>query len=540
MAAFGTGGGRCRPLFLSVSPRENWTGCRTGHRHSLMAHLSRFLLLLVILLFPAADRARADDISAAGRSVVRVVVVAFEDGEVADFGHGSGFAIAPNRIITNAHVVAIASQLPEDVVVGVVPSEGSQSFRAHIVAVDPARDLALIELDEGSIPPISLYVGPIEDGSPVAALGFPGNVDLATARSADDYINPLPPTRSAGIFSNLRQINGISTLLHTANIARGHSGGPLLDPCGRVIGVNTLITRNENGDSAFGFAVANRELTAFLRDSRQGFRSVSSECVSMAERLREDEERSEAQDQARRAAAAERERAARERQFALLQESRETRLALAVLLLALSLVAFGAGGIMLFKDRQRPSLILGGLGVLLLIGAVIAFLSRPGLAGPESAEAADAAEPQARLAERNLCTLVAERSRVIQSTTDPVPLNWNETGCVNGRTQYAQAGDTWTRILVPEAEQAVSVLEIRPGSAEYVVSRYLLDSAAMDQVRKLRQQVDVKACTSDSEARTLLTDQLREIEGVLPELPNERLVYSCRAQGEGRAEPSAG
>ena len=97
----------------------------------------------------------------------------------------------------------------------------------------------MLEIEQGTLTPIPLYTGPLDDGAPVAALGYPGNVDLATARSAQDYITPLPPTRSIGIFSNVRTINGITTLLHTANIARGHSGGPLLDQCGRVLGVNS-------------------------------------------------------------------------------------------------------------------------------------------------------------------------------------------------------------------------------------------------------------------------------------------------------------
>lgn len=491
----------------------------------------RLLLLALALLVPAAP-ARADDISAAGRGVVRVVVIAFEDGEVADFGHGSGFAVAPDRIVTNAHVVAPAAQYPDQIVVGVVPSEGERAFRARVIGIDPARDLALLALEEGSVPPIALYVGPLADGAPVAALGYPGNVDLATARSMEDYINPAPPTRSTGNFSNVRAINGITTLLHTANIARGHSGGPLLDQCGRVLGVNTLITRNQEGDAPFGFAVANRELTTFLRGARQPFRTVAAECVGMAERLRDDEERAEAEERARQAEAAAREGQARERALALVAERRETRLAIAVLVLVLSLLAFGGGGILLVKDRQKPAIILGGAGLLLLIGAVIIFFTRPSLAGAEPDAAGEAATSDGavpdRFVGRNVCELVPERSRVTETTDETVPLEWSESGCVNGRTQYARNGEAWTRILVPQAEQAVSVLEFRPASGEYVVTRYLLDGSAMARVRALRRDVGIKACTADPDARTILSDQLREIGAVLPELPNERLVYRCR------------
>ena len=494
-------------------------------------------ILLFLLAFAAlAAPARADDISVAGRSVVRVVVVAFEDGEIVDFGHGSGFAVAPDRIVTNAHVVALAARYPQQTAVGIVPSEGSRSYGARIVAFDPARDLALLEAAEGGLPPIPLFTGPLEDGSTVAALGFPGNVDLATASSASDYITPLPPTRSVGIFSNLRPINGIATLLHTASIARGHSGGPLLDPCGRVLGVNTLITRADEGDSPFFFAVANRELTAFLRAARQPFQAVAGECVSMADRLRQDEELTEAEERARQAALAARAREsdeARQRALLAIEQSRETRLAVAALLLVLSLVAFGGGGIMLVKDRQQPAILLGAGGALLLIGAVAVFLTRPGLDDlseePAQGEAAAAERPEAAFAGRNTCRLVPERSRVTVSSAEEVALDWSPQGCVNGRTQYARNGEVWTRVLVPESEQAVSVLEVRPGEREYVVTRYLLGAEAMERIRALRREVDVKACTADEEARTVLADQLREVRAVLPRLPNERLVYRCES-----------
>lgn len=500
----------------------------------------RRLLLMLLALLAFAAPARADDISVAGRSVVRVVVVGFEEGEVSGFGHGSGFAVAPNRVVTNAHVVAMAAQ-GGPVRIGVVPSEGDRGFTATIVAIDPARDLALLNVEEGNFQPIPLYVGPLEDGAPIAALGFPGNVDLATAQSINDYVRPVPSTRSVGIFSNVRTINGITTLLHTANIARGHSGGPLLDQCGRVLGVNTLITRNQDGDAPFAFAVANRELTAFLQRARQPFQAISTECVSMTDRLRQDQERTAAEERARQqAAAAESEKArdSRERSYAEIQETRETRLALAVLLLVFSLLAFGGAGILLVKDKAKPAKILGAAGAGLLVLAVIAFVTRPSRAAAEAAASAAAAGPAAadRFAGRNLCRLVPERSRVTITSASEVPLDWAANGCVNGRTQYARNGEVWTRILVPNDQPAVSVLEFRPGSGEYVVTRYQLDTATMNRLRGLRRDVGVKSCTGDEEARTILADQQREIGAVLPHLPNERLVYACENQ---RAAPAA-
>jgi S1-C subfamily serine protease len=255
--------------------------------------LSRFALvpllsalLIAIGLLPVS--AGADDIAATARGVVRVVTIAMVDDEVAGFGHGSGFAVAPNRIVTNAHVVELAERYPDNVVIGVVPSEGSKSYQGRVIAYDSRRDLALIEVSEAKLPPAALFTGPVTEGDQVIALGYPGNVDLATAQSAADYIRPLSPVRSQGVASGRRALTGIEVLLHTASIARGNSGGPLLDPCGRVIGVNSALTRADDGDSTFGFAIADTELMAFLREAKQPYASVGVPCTSIEERLRED------------------------------------------------------------------------------------------------------------------------------------------------------------------------------------------------------------------------------------------------------------
>jgi len=507
--------------------------------------MGRFLLFLLCLAFAAP--ARADDISAAGRSVVRVVVIAFgEDGEVVDFGHGSGFAVAPNRIVTNAHVVAMTQgQEGGSVTVGVVPSEGNQAYRARVVKVDPARDLALLELTQGSIPAISLYVGPLDDGTSVAALGYPGNVDLATARSAEDYIRPLPPTRSVGIFSNVRPINGITLLLHTAQIARGNSGGPLLDQCGRVVGVNTLITHNDEGDSSFAFAVSNRELTQFLREANQPFQAIDSPCVSMADQLRADQARGEAAARAADEAADQRARAAadeRARALAEIEDRRDTRLGIAALLLALSLLTFEGAGILYVREARKFLVPAAAAGGVLFLGAIILFATRPSLQAALAARPAPsptATPPPTRFVGRNICRFVADRSRVTVSSTAPVTLDWSASGCVNGRTQYAREGETWTRILVPDSDETVAATRFDPATGEYVVTRYLLDAASMTRLRALRRDDD-KACAPSEEARTVLADRQREIAAQLPRLPNERLVYACEHQGPAPAATPAG
>lgn len=498
--------------------------------------LTRLLLALVGLLAFATPASAQDDVAAASRGVVRVVVVQVEDGEIIDFGHGSGFAVAPNRIVTNAHVVDLAVQDPDNVVIGVVPSEGSQSYGARIVAVDRARDLALIEMQQGSVPPVALFTGAIGPGAGVAALGYPGNVDLATAQSMQDYIRPLPPTRSSGNYSDLRRGDIGPIIVHTAAIARGHSGGPLVDLCGRVVGVNRMITRNDMGDSSFAFAIPVASLTAFLRQARQPFRSVDVACVSAADQARSEAEREEAARRAREADEATRLRdadARHERAVAELQQARENRAGLAIGLLVLAIAGLGAGGILLFKDQHRPALIAGGVGVALLLGAAIVFFTRPGLDSLEDeVRVTSSVTPDPdRYVGTNICTLDRERSRVTVSGEPEVELGWEEGGCVNNGTQYARYGGVWRRVLVPNSEQTVSVTEFNPATGDYVVSRYLLSANAMNEARERRRRVEQRSCTRNQEDLAILADRQRDLEESLPAQPNERLVYRCAPEG---------
>ena len=62
-------------------------------------------LLLGFALSPQPVGADPTDIAAAARSVVRVVLISRRGGGVELIGHGSGFAIAPELVVTTAHVI---------------------------------------------------------------------------------------------------------------------------------------------------------------------------------------------------------------------------------------------------------------------------------------------------------------------------------------------------------------------------------------------------------------------------------------------------
>lgn len=495
------------------------------------------LLIAFLALFILTAPARADDISAAGRGVVRVVTIAFVDDEVVGFGHGSGFAVAPDRIVTNAHVVELAARYPGNVLVGVVPSQGSKAVQGRLIAVDPARDLALIEVKALRLAPLTLYGGPVNDGDALVALGYPGNVDAATARSATDFITPLSPIRSQGVFSGARQLGGNDVLLHTASIARGNSGGPLLDRCGRVVGVNSAVTRGEDGDASFGFAIADTTLQGFLREAGQAVQTVGAPCISIEDRLAADSADDASARSASEAAArdaAERARIAREAALtdarAANETLRENVMATAAVLLVAGALAIG-GAFVLAGRGDRRARWAGAGGAVLMASAVVTFLARPSFdpasvrsPEPVAAPAAAAAAAAGRL----ICRFQPERSRITVSAASDTALTWDGAGCVNGKTQYSEDGHGgWARVLVPDAENTVSVLSLDPATLRYSATRFLLSDEEMAGVRRLRRELTVRGCTADQAQRAALAGQQSAIRAALPRLPNEKLVYSC-------------
>lgn len=506
----------------------------------------RTLLLAALALIAAPALADPADISAASRSVVRVVIIQ-SDGERAQLvTHGTGFAVTPNVIVTNAHVVEDLRR-DDSLIAGVVPAEGRTGYPARLVSYSPGNDLALLRIEGGgTIPASTLFPGAPADGSEVYAVGYPGNVDLAQGLSMADLVTPQTPVKTRGYLSGGRSSRSFDTLLHTAPLGSGNSGGPLLDACGRVVGVNSFGTVSDNStDSAFYFAISIRELAAFLRKAGVDAHSSGLPCRSIADLDRAESERAvgdqarlaaanQARDEARQRAM---EKARRNAELEVLSE-RDNGLALAALLLV---AAVAAGGWALVSASQKRGRLPRGPAVaagLLMLAAVVVWLLRPPLSSIETRASEAQPTPEASASEvaaqtpegtgRMICVLDPERSRVTVSDITDVPLEWTADGCVNGRSQYGLAADGWSRILVPNGEETISVNSYDPATRTYTVERFLTGLDAMTQARQERAKISAPACGAGEDAIRRFGTSQQAIKALLPAEPNERMRYNCQ------------
>ncbi|EAQ30722.1 putative protease [Erythrobacter sp. NAP1] len=531
----------------------------------MIALFRKALAIIALALIAAPASADPGDIDAAARGVVRVVLIDRSGDEVVPVTHGSGFAVSPTQIVTNAHVIREAL-LDDTLRIGIVPSEGDAATFATPIAVSPRNDLALLEITDGSLrlEPLTLAGAGLGarggDMGEVSAVGYPMNVDLAQGLEMSDIFRAQPPVKSRGFLSGERPSRQFDTILHTAPIARGNSGGPLLDGCGRVLGVNSFGADSDGSDAEFYFAVSLRELMPFLRENEIQPRVNSLPCRSIdelnaAERARFEQQRAEAQERiaARESALREARDAARLQAQIEVMERRDNAMAIAMVLLLVAIGAAYTAGQLRTSLADKPELrnramIAAGVAGAALIATVIVWVTRPGyseieertaaLLGEDDPAPTDAGDPGASIAGDGtlICTLDTDRSRVTGARTDDVEFDWAATGCVNERTQYGLMNGDWTRVLVPGDEAAVSISTYNPDTRTFRTDRYLLGRQEMDAAREARSAYDPPACGVTDAARTVAEQQSALI-AQLPDRPNERLVYSCETK---RADGGSG
>ncbi len=215
-------------------------------------------VLLDLDVQPTAPPVALDDpeLAVAAASVARVSGVAYACGTSAT---GSGFVLAPDRVVTNAHVVA-------GVTAPIVELPGQPAREGRIVYFDAIDDVALIAVDDlgaDAIPVIS----PIAPGTAAVVQGYPygGPFTMVNAEVISSGSVLVPDIY--GTSNALRDIYALA-----ATVQPGNSGGPLLTADGAVAG---LVFARAESDLDRGYAMTTAELEPVLAGAAGWTEAVS-------------------------------------------------------------------------------------------------------------------------------------------------------------------------------------------------------------------------------------------------------------------------
>jgi hypothetical protein len=216
-----------------------------------------------------------------------VVLISVEKGPKIG-GRGTGFVVADGGIVaTNHHVIEGATQI--DIVVW-PDSEASKPtyMPATVIWDSPGLDLAILEVPKLNRAPLVLYEKEPFKGAKVISIGFPGVAD------AGFKYKTLDSTLTEGVVGRVIENpweNGTPLIIiqHSATINPGNSGGPLLDGCGRAVGVNTALaldsdTRNQVKVASAGinYASAISYVIEALKSKNIKYSSTASDCINGA------------------------------------------------------------------------------------------------------------------------------------------------------------------------------------------------------------------------------------------------------------------
>jgi S1-C subfamily serine protease len=208
------------PPWLKTVPKRLSALLNTSGLPAVLEPFSRTPVIPVASPDPALANNPA--VTSTAPSVVKVRSLAPSCQKVLE---GSGFVVAPNRVMTNAHVVAGSNSVQ-------VYASGNP-FDATVVSYDPAVDIAILAVPNLPPPPLIFAQAEAKTGASVVVLGYPGggNFTATPARireaiklsGPDIYRDPAPVTRD------------VYTI--RADVEQGNSGGPLIDLDGNVLGV---------------------------------------------------------------------------------------------------------------------------------------------------------------------------------------------------------------------------------------------------------------------------------------------------------------
>jgi S1-C subfamily serine protease len=218
------------------------------------------------------------------KQAIVLIVAPSADGN--DASMGSGFYIARDLIVTNRHVVEGAANRQ----VGVTNEKLGRMIRAEVVATSDTSDIgsldvALLRVEPNPAVQALSFTTTATELDPVIAGGYPALVirgDAAAKRllvDGDLTAAPQLVLTDGRINAIQTTSSGIKVMPHSANISGGNSGGPLVDACGRVVGINTYVASDAEQSAHVNFAEKSEAIIAFLKSHGVAVSELAGPCA---------------------------------------------------------------------------------------------------------------------------------------------------------------------------------------------------------------------------------------------------------------------
>jgi len=183
--------------------------------------------------------------SRVARSVVKI------EGRACELiQQGSGWVVADDVVVTNAHVVAGDQNTT-------VITSSSRRVEGAIVHFDANRDIAVLHVPGLGLDPLERVSADV--GMTGAVLGYPGggSIQQSPARVAEEIL-----AEGTDIYRRAATVREVFVL--AAVLAPGDSGAPLLDARGRVVGMAFAV---DPGDDDTAYALTHDEVSDGINEA---------------------------------------------------------------------------------------------------------------------------------------------------------------------------------------------------------------------------------------------------------------------------------
>lgn len=176
---------------------------------------------------------------------------------------GTGFVVAPNRVMSNAHVVAGSESVTVEV--------DGQTYDAFVVSYDPGADISILDVPNLPSPPLQFVDDEAAPGTDAIVMGYPGGGDF-TATPA--RVREIIELNGPDIYRTTTVTREVYTIRGT--VRQGNSGGPMVNRGGKVLGV---VFGAAVDDADTGFVLTSQEVARQLARVGNTERVATGNCV---------------------------------------------------------------------------------------------------------------------------------------------------------------------------------------------------------------------------------------------------------------------